>query len=107
MMAEEPRRTLADGSQIYPAHREIDPKTGMQRDYVVLAEEERKKGFVRPVRRSYVHKKCGGTTTMALTIAETLARDPNFYSGGYCAHCRTHFPNEELFWPDDDTQVGS
>ena len=36
-------------------HLEIDPKTGMQKDYVVLTEEERKKGFVRPVRRSYLH----------------------------------------------------
>jgi len=33
-----------------PGHREIALDTGMQRDYVVLAEEERAKGFVRPVR---------------------------------------------------------
>lgn len=28
---------------------------GQQRDYLVLSEEERAKGFVRPVRRSYKH----------------------------------------------------
>ena len=36
-------------------HLEIDPATGMQKDYVVLTAEERAKGFVRPVRQSYVH----------------------------------------------------
>ena len=35
-------------------HREIGPD-GMQKDYIVLTEEERRKGFVRPVRRSYLH----------------------------------------------------
>lgn len=35
-------------------HEELKPN-GQQRDYVVLAPEERAKGFVRPVRRSYRH----------------------------------------------------
>lgn len=90
-MTDEPRRTLADGSQIYPAHRELK-ENGQQRGYVVLAEEERAKGFVRPVRRSYVHEKCGTTTTMSQTIAETYARQPNFYSGTFCVACGAHFP---------------
>jgi hypothetical protein len=33
----------------------IDPATGQQREYLVLSEEERAKGFVRPVRLSYRH----------------------------------------------------
>jgi len=48
---------LTDGSPV-PAdrsHTEIDPKTGMQKGYVVLTAEERAKGFVKPVRRSYLH----------------------------------------------------
>ena len=36
-------------------HREVEPETGMQKDYVVLSAEERAKGFQRPVRRSYKH----------------------------------------------------
>lgn len=47
--------TLADGRPVTPDYREIDPATGMQKDYVVLSAEERLKGFVRPVRRSYQH----------------------------------------------------
>src|SRR5579884_1397727 len=56
-------------------HRELKPN-GQQRDYVVLSEAERAKGFVKPVRRSYVHLKCGVLTTMSTALAETYARDP-------------------------------
>ena len=103
----EPRKTLSDGTQIYPAHREIDPKTGMQHGYVVLAEEERAKGFVRPYRETYMHKTCGGNTIMGRTIAETYARNPQFYNGTFCAHCRTHFPLDQFVWAGTDEQVGS
>lgn len=37
------------------SHTEINPRTGMQKDYVVLTPEERAKGFVKPLRRSYMH----------------------------------------------------
>lgn len=37
------------------SHRKIDPETGQQKAYVVLTAEERAKGFVEPVRRSYIH----------------------------------------------------
>lgn len=36
-------------------HTAIDPETGMQKDYIVLSEHERAKGFVRPVRNAYIH----------------------------------------------------
>jgi hypothetical protein len=50
-------RTLTDGSPVPEdgSHTQIDPKTGLQKGYVILSEEERAKGFVRPVRRTYVH----------------------------------------------------
>lgn len=87
----------------------IDPATGMQRKYVVLSDEERAKGFVRPVRRTYTHEKCGVATTMGPMIAETYARDPKFYGGTYCVGCGSHFPvgeNGEFIW-DDGTKVGT
>jgi hypothetical protein len=108
-MAEEPRRTLTDGRQIYPEHRNLRPN-GMQNDYVVLAEEERAKGFVRPVRRSYKHLKCGGVTTMGKTLAETYARDPSFYSGTFCCHCGSHFSvgaDGEFVWAGTSEKVGT
>lgn len=108
-MSEKPRTTLTDGTQVYPEHSVINPnKGGQQNDYVVLAEEERAKGFVRPVRRSYKHEKCGGVTTMGQTIAETYARDPYFYGGTFCCHCGAHFnvgPKGEFVWLDDGSKV--
>lgn len=103
-------RVLADGSPVTEDHREIDSSTGMQKAYVVLSAEERTKGFVRPVRRAYLHRTCGTVTTMGQAIAETYAREPAFYSGTMCVHCRAHFPvgeDGEFVWLDDGTKVGS
>lgn len=74
--------------------------------YLVLSEEERAKGFVRPVRRTYVHRKCGTPTTMVLALAETYARQPDFYGATYCVHCQCHRPVSEFEW-EDGTEVGS
>lgn len=100
-------RVLADGSPVTPDHREINPATGQQKDYVVLSAEERAKGYVRPVRRTYTHLKCGTDTTMAVSIAETYARDPGFYSGTFCMSCREHRPLDEFVWAGTTEQVGS
>lgn len=102
--------TLTDGSPVTPDHREIDPATGQQKGYVVLSAEERAKGFVRPVRQSYVHDKCGVVTTMGLALAETYAREPAFYSGTFCAGCRSHFPvgaDGEFTWKGIADKVGT
>lgn len=77
--------------------------------YLVLSAEERAKGFVRPVRRSYVHQPCGSVTTMSQAIAETYARNPGFYGSTYCATCRKHRPvgpDGEFTW-EDGSKVGS
>jgi len=101
------KTTLTDGSPVTPDHREINPATGQQKGYVVLSEGERAKGFVRPVRRSYVHNTCGTVTTMAQSLAETYARQPDFYSGTFCCGCRTHFPLDQFKWDGTDEVVGS
>lgn len=104
-----PRTTLTDGTQVYPEHRRLKAN-GQQEGYVVLAEEERAKGFVRPVRRSYVHQKCGTLTTMGQTLAETYARNPSFYSGTFCCGCGSHFPvgeDGEFVWADSTEKVGT
>jgi len=83
---------------------------GMQATYLVLSEDERAKGFVRPVRRSYQHEKCGVVTTMSADIAETYARDPHFYGATYCATCRSHFPvgaGGQFVWDGTATKVGT
>lgn len=115
---------LSGGGDVTDDHREIDPKTGLQRGYVVLSAAERAKGFVRPVRRSYVHVGigaqwdgpvlrrhgeggCGAVTIMSLDIAETYARDPFFYAGTFCTGCRQHFPVEQFVWDGTTEVVGT
>lgn len=94
-----------------PGLRRIEP-SGMQEKYLVLSEEERAKGFLRPVRQRYKHLACGGLTTMGLALSETYARDPKFYSGTFCSHCGTHFDlgppwNPNFLWYPDGEPVGS
>ena len=103
---EQQKTTLVDGSPVTDDHREIQP-SGMQKAYIVLSEEERAKGFVRPVRRSYKHDACGTVTTMAVPLAETLARDPKFYGGAFCCGCRAHFSVGEFTWDGTAERVGS
>lgn len=74
-----------------PCLNEILPN-GQQKCYLVLSEEERAKGFVRPVRTTYQHISCGVRTNMGDAIAETYARNPAFYGGTFCCGCGQHFP---------------
>jgi hypothetical protein len=160
-------RELASGAPVPEdeSHKKINPATGMQSDYIVLTREERAKGFVKPLRRKYLHtgrlmcgtamhpydsdyygagayvvccgpvghtgphgndgghtasvatateldrlrrtgryKGCGTPTSMSQEIAETYARDPRFYNGTFCVHCKKHFPLNEFEWePDGET----
>jgi len=112
-MTDTTKTTLTDGSPVTPDHRDIiqnGPRAGQQKAYVVLSDDERKKGFIRPVRRSYIHEKCGVVTTMGLSLAETYARDPFFYSGTFCCGCGEHFPvgdDGEFLWDGTNERVGS
>lgn len=82
--------------------------------YLVLSESERAKGFVRPYRDAYIHDTCPTPatppnitiTTMARPLAETYARDPKFYGGTYCRHCRMHRPVAEFHWYEMDGTIG-
>lgn len=92
-----------------PALNNIDNKN-MQEKYLVLTEDERAKGFIRPVRRTYIHTVCGVATTMGLAIAETYARDPKFYGATYCVGCGDHFPvgeNGQFVWDGTEEKVGT
>lgn len=85
--------------------------SGQQEKYLVLSEEERKKGFVRPLRRKYKHVACGTVTTMGLALCETYARDPHFYGGTFCAGCGNHFNLvkdgvRQFHWDEDGQGVG-
>jgi len=87
-----------------------DRGDGQQRGYVVLSDEERLKGFVRPVRDSYLHTECGAITKMGYKLAETYARDPAFYGATFCVKCKAHFPvgpKGEFVWDGTGERVGA
>ena len=84
--------------------------------YLVLPEEEIELGLVRPLRFSYQHVVCGSVTRIGLSIAQTFARQPSFYTQTFCAACRAHFPLKtyddsgaipqfQFFW-EDGSPVG-
>jgi hypothetical protein len=76
--------------------------------YLVLPEEQRAKGFVRPFRTTYQHTLgCGGRTSMSRALAETYARDPKFYGSTWCVGCSMHRPVDEFNWDGTDERVGS
>ena len=98
------------GLENAPAPRPIDPATGQHKAYWVLSEDERKKGFIRPVRDAYRHQFCGAVTLMGRALAETYARDPSYYGATFCAHCRDHFPvgeHGQFLWCEDGTKVAT
>jgi hypothetical protein len=84
-----------------------DKPVPQQEVYLVLSEEERAKGFVRPYRDSYIHKTCGTKTIMGKALSETYARNPKFYGATYCVHCQMHRPVSEFVWDVDGKEVGS
>lgn len=80
---------------------------GQYRDYAVLPQSERDKGFVRPVRQAYRHIPCDSVTSMGLALAETYARDPKYYGSTFCVACRAHFPVADFTWEGTSELVGS
>jgi hypothetical protein len=102
-MATIPTPNVRDGAFDYGAVR----SDGQYENYPVLPPEERAKGFVRPVRRSYRHLTCRVVTSMGMDLAETFARDPGYYTHTFCTECGQHFPVSEFVWKDSDDRVGS
>lgn len=102
----EKTKLIGGGDPASGEHRELK-ENGQQKDYVVLTEEERAKGFVRPVRLKYIHKTCGVETRMSESIAETYARNPKFYNATFCVSCKAHYVLSQFLWSDTDQEVGS
>lgn len=84
---------------------------GQYVDHFVMCDDEMaKKGYIRPVRLTYVHEKCGGVTRMPQACAETYAVNPGYYGKTFCCHCGDYFPvgpDGEFLWEGTDEKVGS
>lgn len=129
-----PKHTTTDPADPRLTHGADDAPVAQAVVYLVLSEQDRAAGFVRPVRTSYVHSKpgssagpaactcggdndghtascvltpCGAVTTMGWALSETYARQPDFYGSTYCTGCRMHRPVAEFVWTVDGQRVGS
>lgn len=83
---------------------------GQHIDHWVLSKEERSKGWVRPLRETYKHLKCGTTTSMGIAIAETYAKIPHYYGSTFCCTCGAYFPvgeDGEFVWKGTNEKVGT
>jgi len=96
-----------DGRSVAEARASQTNETGQHPSYIVLCDEERAKGFVRPYRDRYQHLTCGTVTTMGRALSETYARDPSFYGATFCVACNRHLPVGEFVWTADGDTVGS
>jgi hypothetical protein len=119
--------TSGEAPSVVRDRQRSEGNAGQHSSYIVLCEEERRKGFVRPYRDSYRHVGrrdvivndsrvediesrvggCGTVTTMGRALSETYARDPKFYGATFCCGCNRHLPVGEFVWTADGEQVGS
>lgn len=93
--------------ELAKAPQAVDPITGQHGAHWVLSDEDLASGYIRPVRLSYLHRKCGKVTSMPIRIAQTYAKQPDFYSRTFCCECREYQPVSQFEWLDDKTTLGS
>jgi hypothetical protein len=100
-MPTDPKLCSTSGESPDKVRAEQTEATGQHKAYIILCDEEREKGFVKPYRDRYRHRTCGTITTMSRQISETYARDPYFYSATFCVGCNVHKPLSEFTWEPD------
>jgi len=101
-MPTDPKLCTTSGESPDKVRAEQTNPTGQHKAYLILCDEEREKGFVKPYRELYTHNVCGTETRMSRAIAETYARDPYFYGATFCVHCNAHKPLTEFTWSDGE-----
>lgn len=103
--AEEPKLCTTSGKPIDEHTREINPATGQQKDYIILCESERAKGFVRPYRESYKHVGIRPTHPVRDLTEEENER---YFNMGYVKYEK--YPDEEgltgRFWTQAQLNSG-
>lgn len=86
---------LSGGGAITEDHKDLKPN-GQQQGYVVLTPEERRKGFIRPVRRTYIHV---GIPAPKGTLRDLTPDEQRKYEGrGYAKY--------EEYVPDGSSVIG-
>lgn len=61
--------------------------------------------FQQPVKMVYIHETCNGATNMSRKIAESIARDPEYYTKTFCYQCGDYYPVEQFRWESGEDWV--
>lgn len=72
-----------------------------------MTDEERAKGYVRPLRFTYVHTTCGSETVMTKGSAELWAKQPGRQPETFCGRCHADFPAAQFVWIGSTERVGT
>lgn len=104
-MNDDQETILTNGEPVHEGFDELKPN-GQQKAYVILTEEERAKGFVRPVRTDYIHK---GIRPQYPTRELTPEEHERYDQFGYVLFER--YPDEMLpktgsFWTKEQLESG-
>ena len=87
-----------------PTHPDINvpDSTGMNKAYLVLSEEERAKGFVRPVHRAYVHVGVKPKNPLRNLTEEEAAQYAQWKYVKFEPYPESESPVTGRFWTQDD-----
>lgn len=99
---DEPLKCTTDGKPFDPSLRE----DGQQKNYVVLCEEERAKGYVRPLRRSYKHVGIRPTYPLRDLTPEEHEQYDKFGYVAYEEYPESESPKVGRFWTERDLNSG-
>src|SRR5436190_21817549 len=85
-MTDEPKLCTTTGEPVDKVRAEQTERTGQHKGYIVLCEDERKKGFVRPYRDAYKHigrSVCGASVESDQRLGGTrrICDDPQGHDG--------------------------
>lgn len=84
----------------------LSPKEQVRRGAWSLSPEDRKQGFIRPLRFTYTHIACGRDTAMGEGSARLWAKAPQHSDVTWCARCQIERPVREFVWLGSSEHVG-
>lgn len=94
---------LSGGGVVTEDHRELK-QNGQQKGYVVLSAEERAKGFVRPVRQSYIHVGRQAPQNLRDLTDEEHERYDKFGYVKFQPYPESELPVTGRFWTQDELE---
>lgn len=104
MSAQEPKLCTTSGQPVDKVRAEQVGGTGQYKSYIVLCPDERAKGFVRPVRRSYKHIGMRPRYSLRDLTAEERERYNDYGYVKFEEYPESELPKTGRFWTQRDLE---